>query len=1207
MQRVMLGQTSATLSSPKQKRLSVGYGVHASVQIHKTATPPAIQPRLDGATSATYDDANTPGRKKGLHEALLMRLLSTPSDEPLFEQNASDVPESQRTEDDSFDSCLSGRSTPGIELNLFNQTPDAMRCTTPPVVAESGVPPNRHKQMLMRDFNSPSATARLRAVRALNSVSKRNAYGNFDVSYAEQDIITDEERLAQEKRTIQDVMRDVCVYVEVRSGTDNRSEGIKEHIASLGAKVNERLLRDTTHVIFKDGLLSTYQKAKKMNIPIVSILWIEACKRHTCLMNANDFKISNLERYENPDLFKRIRRQKSMQPGAEEAAKKRPNAVAKAKATVPVVSPPAKLPVLHRIRKDDRLERILNDFEAENQINSSAEGPIDEYDELLQAAPMRILERFRSTPTPMEREAENQTDGGTTPTNTITSTEHETPNRTDVVPSRRTLFAGSGSKSITPRSRRKTVMFTPQMTNVEEEPTAGANRTPNVVEETPKLTSVRNRRKTIVSVGNEPGTSSAVSEKSSSRRKSIVSGTATNTPAAATTRTIRTRRSTLNPIEVEVENVNQSSLCEKNDLNQPKSINAAEETIPSDRVQTPVPTTTATKRSRRKTIAFGNEENTPPLAAISMDLTKTASARKKREVMVRDTICSPKDMEMSSIMGRNQTNGENNRITVDLTKQNSNRSAISISSEESNRLNPNEPKNRRRTLFIPSVESAMDGLVLNGNETARSSVGSSTKDRRRTTLLALGSSASLEPLEVSETPPSESSQTRRTHADGSSIVNRPNPTSSSTPLSSDPVPSATNRRKTLLEQYNDSLIFSSTRVPDRRRTVFDITMDIMGHRLSEINRQAAAAAKASAKPSECDDPFLPFEQPNPVTNVEGVLKSPTAQTIQSSLDAYYRKASKSCEKSTQPNPGTTEAVPRKRKLFNVQTTEEEVMAARRSPATTNTKPTARRRSLAPAAIGTKNPTTSASKHRRTTALFASPIDPTQRQVKEDQRKNLFPIGRGLPTMASQYATGSQQPATQMPRQYLATTNLHTEQSAFVKEAIGTLDGFVIEANVTDNTTHLITLESRRTINLLRALIRGLWIVRYEWIVESYQAGRWLPEERFELRNFSHAVQLNRSERQAFGSQYRNELFADYAPFWISPRCAIPVQQLRELILLCRGKVTGNAARAKFLVVEPNDSDAAPIEGQQIAVAPVWVLDSITINKVKKLSKKYRVE
>lgn len=144
-------------------------------------------------------------------------------------------------------------------------------------------------------------------MRALKSPSKRDAYGPFDVPHEEQDIITEEERRTPMEKTIQQVMAGVCVYIEVRSGADNRSDGIKDVVASLGAKVNDKLYKDTTHVIFKDGLMSTYQKAKKMNIPVVSILWIEACKRHLCIMNPANFPISNQERYENPELFKKIR------------------------------------------------------------------------------------------------------------------------------------------------------------------------------------------------------------------------------------------------------------------------------------------------------------------------------------------------------------------------------------------------------------------------------------------------------------------------------------------------------------------------------------------------------------------------------------------------------------------------------------------------------------------------------------------------------------------------------------------------------------------------------------------------------------------------------------------------------------------------------------------------------------------------------------
>lgn len=150
----------------------------------------------------------------------------------------------------------------------------------------------------------------------------------FDVPSEEQDIITDEERKALNDlpKTIHEVMKDVVIYVDVRSETDNRSDGIKKVISQLGATVNDNFLRynyfilklrklinlpyhcrNTTHVIFKDGLLSTYQKSKRLNIPIVSILWIEACRSQIRLCNTDKYPISNKELYEHPELYPKFK------------------------------------------------------------------------------------------------------------------------------------------------------------------------------------------------------------------------------------------------------------------------------------------------------------------------------------------------------------------------------------------------------------------------------------------------------------------------------------------------------------------------------------------------------------------------------------------------------------------------------------------------------------------------------------------------------------------------------------------------------------------------------------------------------------------------------------------------------------------------------------------------------------------------------------
>ncbi|XP_053674273.1 mediator of DNA damage checkpoint protein 1-like [Anopheles nili] len=585
------------------------------------------------------------------------------------------------------------------------------------------------------------------------------------------------------------------------------------------------------------------------------------------------------------------------------------------------------------------------------------------------------------------------------------------------------------------------------------------------------------------------------------------------------------------------------------------------------------------QRRRRKTIAFGNEENTPP-TAVSMDVTNYHPLKERRITQQGSTICSVKDMDVSSTTMQAASRDEVAKLSSYGTTMNVSGASSSVSAGTLH----------RRTLFIPSVEGAMDARNSAGM-TSCHEVSSIMSERQRT-FCTPGNSTPIDPLEVSETPPDMSGVETRshlTHADGSSIANRPNPVSSSTPQSL--VSNGGDRRKTLLEQYNDTLTFSSTRAPNiRRRTVFDITMDIMDHRLSEINRQAAAArAEGQQTPARNTAAPATQQQDNPG------LQSPPPLAVQTSLDTYYRKSAKSCEKSATSSVAIE--APKKRKLFNIQPTgTDSPIAEVRQIAAVTPKTASKRRSLAPVvAEGSKSITASAKK-RRTTGIFESPAQ----QRVQGSSKSLFPIGRGLPTMVSQRP---------QPRQYLATTNLHSEQNAFVQEAIASLNGFLVEPNVTDNTTHLVTLETRRTINLLRALIRGLWIVRYEWIVDSYRAGCWLPEESFELRDFSVAVQINRSERQAFGSCYRNELFGDYGPFWVSPGCTVPELQLRELVLLCRGKITRNRTQARFIVVEPNDPALDDVDGapnEQLYVTPLWILDSITINRVKKLSRKYRL-
>lgn len=169
-----------------------------------------------------------------------------------------------------------------------------------------------------------------------------------------------------------------------------------------------------------------------------------------------------------------------------------------------------------------------------------------------------------------------------------------------------------------------------------------------------------------------------------------------------------------------------------------------------------------------------------------------------------------------------------------------------------------------------------------------------------------------------------------------------------------------------------------------------------------------------------------------------------------------------------------------------------------------------------------------------------------------------------------------------------------------------------------NTTHLVALDDRRTINILRGLIRGTWILTYDWILKSIEANQWQPEAEFERKSFSRTVevsafqlivefsmkfflafqQINRIERQAFGRHYRMDIFRNYDGFFLAPK--LSCKYLRELITLCYGKVTQNLLQSRYFITERyrNDID----NGKLMQLHPNWVLDSITCGKVQTLRK-----
>ncbi|XP_055917218.1 uncharacterized protein LOC129949657 isoform X2 [Eupeodes corollae] len=923
-----------------------------------------------------------------------------------------------------------------------------------PANMASGTPKNNPLMArIQRDLNSPSAATRVRAIKALRSPTK-SAYGNFDIPHEEQDIITDEERKSPVKvSSIQELMKDVVVYVEVRTGEDNRSSGVKKVISALGAKVNDKLLRDTTHVVFKDGLLSTYNKAKKWNIPIVSILWIEACKKQMRLMSPKDFPISNADRYENPELYDKMKRYKSMQPDAEENRRAKTKAPAKEnglKSKAIPATAPAITPTLSSAKKKTDITRFFSQLDSKKITTpkSAMESPMFNSDSLKKLAYL----------------------------DTVSSLSDTKEQSTNNVGAKKVLdFVNEDNKTATPSTkktpgRRNSILATPTPQKNNKVVEVANNNADNVI--IPETPGVRTRRRSSLHIPANMSVVASEKDKQTSAKTTFAS--------------------------------------------------ISEEIADNTNVEVEKRQTTFTEKS----VEISKTSEAPP----------PLSTQKNR----RRTLYTPKPMEESK--------------------------------PESIRHEPSA--NKRRTVFATSTYKASDDSSLSGF-------------------------APITPI-------------------GSGV---PCSTLIRDDLAKTPV-----QYPSLLEEHASATIFNSAKTPAnaRRRTLFDVSMDIISQRLQNINQSAKSVRGGRLdelqnvdRRSSQDDPDTIAALLTPTENNNRIIRKELFAEKEASVQKQIPNAPTPSQAAVEPFPTTPiEAVvtKKKRKLF----VPNDILLTPTSSQEDTSALT--KRILSPAATTISTPAT---QKRRKTIMPSLTQPPKTEQKKTSLKVNGGGIGGARSnrrstmdfeaikkaksvinkssgaTNQSNTATSTTTASKPKPYPFLVYTNMHTEQIDFIKEAISKLQGFQLESNVSENTTHVVSYEPRRTFNLLRGLVRGLWILNYNWVIDSVKAGQWLNEEKYEMQDFSTAVEICRSQRQAFGNHYKMDIFSALGPIFISSKSNIPKNNLAELVTLCAGRVVETRKRAKYII---GDSSPNPTLTDKIYLQPQWILDSISNNSIQRINK-----
>ncbi|CAH1394739.1 unnamed protein product [Nezara viridula] len=102
----------------------------------------------------------------------------------------------------------------------------------------------------------------------------------------------------------------IICYVDVRSANEDMTGSVQEELLTLGARIEKNFTKKVTHVVFKEGRVSTYLKAKKEGVPLVSVLWIEACKRVRGVADPALHPPRRMEKYENILPFQTLKKRR---------------------------------------------------------------------------------------------------------------------------------------------------------------------------------------------------------------------------------------------------------------------------------------------------------------------------------------------------------------------------------------------------------------------------------------------------------------------------------------------------------------------------------------------------------------------------------------------------------------------------------------------------------------------------------------------------------------------------------------------------------------------------------------------------------------------------------------------------------------------------------------------------------------------------------
>eukprot|EP01100_Stratorugosa_tubuloviscum_P006669 TRINITY_DN2845_c1_g1_i2.p1 TRINITY_DN2845_c1_g1~~TRINITY_DN2845_c1_g1_i2.p1 ORF type:complete len:305 (-),score=100.94 TRINITY_DN2845_c1_g1_i2:89-1003(-) len=166
-------------------------------------------------------------------------------------------------------------------------------------------------------------------------------------------------------------------------------------------------------------------------------------------------------------------------------------------------------------------------------------------------------------------------------------------------------------------------------------------------------------------------------------------------------------------------------------------------------------------------------------------------------------------------------------------------------------------------------------------------------------------------------------------------------------------------------------------------------------------------------------------------------------------------------------------------------------------------------------------------------------------------------------------------------------------------------GAKIKNNVVEGVTHMVTHTSPdgiapRTVKYLSAVMLGIWLLSFDWIEQSCEAGYWLDEKDFEVKGDSFQIGAPKKGRLGLKHLFKHWSFYFVGDFSLS------ANDLKLLSEYSGAKIIKQLSKSKndkcviFIDKKDNKSLINKIKNQYVnfdIVTHQWFLDSISSCKI----------